>query len=164
MNPTRKKAFFAAAAVLGLFVLITTVRLWKYSSIQHRCDSAASPDRLRELGVDVPSNVQLCREREATYGAMYYVLLSRASPVCVASMGAVGCSSARQEGLRWTMDMTRRGWGTGRVGRAEGSSLVYELERPDTTVTLSLYEDQFHEVTGLLQVAMSGGTGRRASR
>lgn len=164
MNPTRKKALYAAAAVLGLFALITSVRLWRYDSIQQRCDTAASSDRLRELGVEVPSNVQLCREREATYGVMYYVLLARASPICVASMGAVGCTSARHEGLRWIIDMTRRGWGTGRVGRAEGSSLVYELERPDTSVTLSLYEDQFHEVTGLLQVSSSRATGRRASR
>lgn len=164
MNPTKKKALYALAAVLGFYTLVTGLRISKAHSYQEACDPPASADHLRELGVDMPSNVQLCREMSASYGASYHVLIARTNALCVASMGAVGCPSARHEGLAWTLDMTSRGWGTGRVGRQLGESLSYELERPHTTVSLSLYESQFHEVTGLLQVSSDLPRRRVASR
>lgn len=164
MNPLKKKALYALVALLGFYAVVTGLRLSKYASLKEQCDPPASADHLRELGVEMPADIQLCREMDASYGANYRVLVARASVLCIASMGAVDCPSARREGLRWAIGMTSRGWGTGRLGRQEGSSLLYELERPHTAVSLSLYEDQFHEVSGLLQVSSDRPLRGRASR
>jgi hypothetical protein len=58
----------------------------------------------------------------------------------------------RAEGLRWAIGMTAKGWGTGNLGRQQGSSLTYELLREDSSMMMSVHEDQYHEITGFLQV------------
>jgi hypothetical protein len=161
---TKQKALGALVGLLGLSGLVTGLRIYQSHDLQRSCDPPASGERLRELGVEMPDDIKLCQEQPNDYGVTYYVLVARTSALCVASMGAVGCPSARSEGLRWVVGMTGRGWGTGRVGQRVGSSLTYELVRPDASVTLSLYENQFSEVTGLLQVSSSRPTRARAGR
>lgn len=149
---TKKKALRALAVLLGLYALVAGLRLWKYSGSQQSCDTPVSSARLQMWGIEMTDGVRLCSEHESSYGARYYVLMARAPVVCVASMGLVGCPSARAEGLRWAIGMTAKGWGTGQLGLQRGSSLTYELLREDSSMLLSVYEDQFHEITGLLQV------------
>ena len=149
---TKKKALGALAVLFGLYALATGLRLWRYSGSQQSCDTPVSSARLQAWGIEMTDSVRLCSEHESSYGARYYVLMARAPVVCVASMGLVGCPSARAEGLRWAIGMTAKGWGTGNLGRQQGSSLTYELLREDSSMMMSVHEDQYHEITGFLQV------------
>ena len=151
---TKKKVLGALAVLFGLYALATGLRLWGYSGSQQSCDTPVSSARLQAWGIEMTDSVRLCREEESSssYGADYYVLMARAPVVCVASMGLVGCPSARAEGMRWAIGMTAKGWGTGNLGRQQGSSLTYELLREDSSMMMSVYEDQYHEITGFLQV------------
>jgi hypothetical protein len=129
----------ALAAVVGLSLMVGMGMYAAYRDNRTKCDSPLGPGATRDLSIELPDGVQVCRKLDRTESSDLELLVEAPGPLCFASMGQLGCPSIVKNELAFMSAMTRAGWGTGEAraddevrftrGKRESASVRFRRSR-----------------------------------